>query len=111
MYQDKFIAFVDILGFSDLVRQSEENKEGSPSLEDLLNLTKKLGLPEESARFAKSGPIVCPRAHYVSKDLSFQITQVSDCLIVSSEVSPAGVINLVQHCFGISINLLMVGHL
>src|ERR1019366_178760 len=95
MYQDKFIAFVDIFGFSDLVRQSEQKKEGGPSLEDLLALTKKLGSPQESARYAKSGPVVCPHASYVSKDLDFQITQISDCVIVSSEVSPAGIINLV----------------
>jgi hypothetical protein len=111
MYEDKFIAFVDILGFSDLVRQSEEKTEGSLSVEELLVLTEKLGTSEGEARFAKSGPVVCPCSPYISKDLGFQITQVSDCVVVSTEVSPAAIINLVQHCFGVSISLLMAGYL
>jgi hypothetical protein len=93
-YEDKLIAFVDILGFRNLVIQSEETD--SPSLESLLDLTRRLGSSEDSARYAGSG---------------FRITQVSDCVVVSSEVSPVGVINLLQHCFEISVNILMVGHL
>jgi hypothetical protein len=34
----------------------------------------------------------------VQRDLDFRVTQISDCVIVSAEVSPAGVINLLQHC-------------
>jgi hypothetical protein len=110
-YEDKFIAFVDILGFSDLVRESQEEKSGRPTLEELIDLVEKLGSQAESARLAQSGPHVCPRAPFVSRDLSFRITQVSDSVVVSSEVSPAGVIHLVNHCFGISVDLLMSGHL
>ncbi|MFZ2444794.1 MAG: hypothetical protein WAW37_00410 [Syntrophobacteraceae bacterium] len=111
MYKDKFIAFVDILGFTDLVRQSEEAKEGAPTLEYLLDLTRKLGSSKDSDIYAKFGPTICPDASYLSKDLDFRITQISDCVVVSAEVSPAGAINLLHHCFGISIELLMVGRL
>jgi hypothetical protein len=110
MYEDKFRAFVDILGFSELVRESEEAKDGAPTLEYLLDLTKKLGSPKDCARYAQHGPILCPHAPYLSKGLDFRITQLSDCVVASVEVSPAGVINLLSHCFGISIELLMIGH-
>jgi len=93
-YENRFIAYVDILGFENLVNQSEETSD--PSLESLLDLTRKLGSSEDNVRYAQSG---------------LRVTQVSDCVVVSSEVSPAGIINLLQHCFETSINLLMVGRL
>jgi hypothetical protein len=93
-YENRFIAYVDILGFENLVNQSEETSD--PTLESLLDLTRKLGSSEDNVRYAQSG---------------LRVTQVSDCVVVSSEVSPAGVINLLQHCFETSINLLMVGRL
>ncbi len=108
-YVEKFVAFIDILGFSDLVEQAE--REGSPTLEYLLGLTEKLGTQVDRLRYAQYGPPVCPHSQYLAKDLGFQITQISDCVVVSAEVSPAGVINLLHHCFGVSIDLLVTGHL
>lgn len=110
MYKDKFIAFVDILGFSDLVKESEEARDGAPTLEYLLDLTNKLGSSKDCVSYAQHGPIVCQHAPYLARNLDFRITQISDCVVVSVEVSPAGVINLLQHCFGISIKLLNMGH-
>jgi hypothetical protein len=37
------------------------------------------------------------------------LTQISDCVIVSSEISPAGVINLLNHCWGAVMQLLAKG--
>jgi hypothetical protein len=111
MYEDKFIAFVDILGFSDLVLRSENGGDDAPTVEYLIDLTKMLGSSKEREHFAKYGPTVCPCAPYNARDLSFRVTQISDCVVVSAEVSPAGLINLMQHCFGISMKLLIAGHL
>lgn len=101
-YKDKFIAFVDILGFSDLVEESEEPKEGAPTLADLLDLTRKLGRPNAS--------VVWYPALSLSKGLDFRITQISDCVVVSTEVSPAGIINLLTHCSIVSLELLIMGY-
>ena len=54
--------------------------------------------------FSKHGPTSCPLAPYLSKDLNFRHTRISDGVVVSVEVSPAGLINLVHHCFWIAIN-------
>jgi hypothetical protein len=43
MYEDKFVAFVDILGFSDLGKRSEEGGVDAPTVDDILNLTSQLG--------------------------------------------------------------------
>jgi hypothetical protein len=110
-YTEKFIAFVDILGFADLVKQSEDLNGNGPTLDYLMNLTAKLGSQEDCARFARSGPVACPQSRYISKDLGFRITQISDCMVASAEISPAGLINLIHHCFGVSIQLLVAGHL
>src|SRR5437763_11125781 len=39
----------------------------------------------------------CPEARYQERNLDFRLIQVSDCAIISAEVSPAGVINLLWH--------------
>lgn len=107
MFEDKFVAFIDVLGFKGLVEKSEAGT--GIDLPELLGLLRKLGNGEERARFDKYGPTFCPMAPRIEKNLNFRVTQISDCAIVSSEVSPAGVINLVSHCWGAVIELLARG--
>ena len=106
-FKDKFIAFVDILGFKKLVEAAEAGT-GMP-LSVLLETLKELGKPEDRQRIEKHGPTVCPQSSYVQRDLDFQLTQISDCVVVSSEVSPAGIINLLDHCWSAVIQLLTKG--
>lgn len=107
-FKDKFIAFVDVLGFKQMV-ETAEAASGKWNLPQLLNLLKKLGTPESRERYVKRGPTVCPHSAYLQRDLDFQVTQISDCVVVSSEVSPAGVINLVSHCSTAVLELLVQG--
>jgi hypothetical protein len=100
--KDKFIAFVDILGFSALV----ERAEASGDLARPIELAQMLGDDQGASQMAVTGPLNCPRSARVDKGLDFQITQISDCVVISAEVSPAGAINLVHHCFGLAIKLL-----
>ncbi len=95
-FRDKFIGFVDILGFKQMVAAAAAGT--GMSLTELLECLKRLGAPEDQEHFRKYGPTTCPGSIYVQRDLDFQLSQVSDCVVVSSEVSPAGVINLVHHC-------------
>ena len=97
-FADKFIGFVDVLGFKGMVRDSEEGR-GLP-LPELIDALKELGNETDRKRYEKHGPTTCPGARYIRKDLDFQLSQISDCVVVSAEVSPAGVINLVSHCWG-----------
>ena len=106
-FTEKFVAFVDVLGFKTLVTESERGT-GMP-LAELLELLQKLGDGIERARFEEHGGGWCPMAPRIEKNLDFRVTQISDCVIVSSEVSPAGVINLVSHCWGAVIELLARG--
>jgi hypothetical protein len=104
---DKFIAFVDVLGFKKMVAESEEGT-GLP-LSDLMQLLKHLGTGVERAHFERSGPTCCPQAPRIQKNLDFRVTQISDCVVVSAEISPAGVINLIHHCWGAVIELMTRG--
>jgi len=110
-YEDKFVAYVDILGFSELVRKSETGGDDAPTVRRILQLTKMLDRPNQREHFAEHGPVTCPCAPYREKNLNYRVKQISDCVVISAEISPAGLINLVQHCFGISIALLRAGHL
>lgn len=104
-YEDKFVAFVDILGWRQIVKASEE--ETGRSLPELLDALSKLGTQEDQDEFNRTGPTICPMSRRTQKNLNFKITQVSDCAIVSAEVSPAGAINLIAHCHRAVLGLLI----
>lgn len=106
-FEDKFIAFIDVLGFKDMVSASESGN-GIPLSELMENLSK-LGTQKDEERYEKYGPRTCPQSKYIERNLNFKVTQISDCVIVSSELSPAGIINLISHCWGAVIELLMKG--
>jgi len=97
-FEDKFIGFVDILGWKEKVKAAETGT--GMSFAELLEVLKELGTPDDKGKVEKYGPMTCPESAYVQRDLGFQLTRISDCVIVSSEISSAGVINLVSHCWG-----------
>lgn len=105
--KEKFIGFVDVLGFKNLVEAAESG--AGISLPELMEILKYLGTADDSKRYKKNGPMTCPQSTYIQRDLNFRITQASDCVIVSSEVSPAGLINLISHCWKAVLNLLLKG--
>ncbi|QDU68205.1 hypothetical protein [Engelhardtia mirabilis] len=106
-FDDKFIAFVDILGFKALVAESEAGS-GRP-LPELIRLCALLGSSDQRKQFDEHGPTVCPEAPRLATNLDFRITQESDCVVVSCEVSPAGIANLLAHCHGVVLRLLNEG--
>lgn len=107
IFTEKFVAFVDVLGFKSLVAESERGR-GIP-LPELLDLLRELGSGKERAHFDQYGPTCCPMAPRIEKNLDFRVTQISDCVIASSEISPAGAINLISHCWGAVISLMAQG--
>lgn len=106
-FDEKFIGFVDILGFKDLVKAAEMS--AGPTLGDIIEWARELGSVEDKEAIERYGVTICPCAPRIKRNVSFEITQISDCVIVSSEISPAGVINLVNHCWGAVIKLLRHG--
>lgn len=90
-FKDKVVAFLDILGWKRLVEDS-----GLPP-DALVKLLDCFGTGSERERFERTGPKCCPEAPYQERNLDFRMTQVSDCAVISAEVSPAGVINLLWH--------------
>ena len=105
--QDKFVAFVDILGFQSKVNSLEERK--GIGLSDLLELCSKLFQKAHVDSIAEYGPVICPESQYISRGLDYEVTQVSDCAVISVEVSPAGIINLLQHLSACVFGLLTRG--
>jgi hypothetical protein len=81
---------VDIIGFSAMVRTEEQNGR---DLTRPLELVKLLGSSGE-----KYSPSLCPHFKRLAPDIDFKVTQISDCVVVSVEASPAGVINLTDYC-------------
>jgi len=104
-FKEKFIAFLDILGWKALIAKAEAGVNGP----DPLKLLDCFGTGQERARFEQHGPTCCPLAHSVSRNLDFRLTRASDSAVVSAEISPAGVINLLWHCWGSVMRLLEHG--
>jgi hypothetical protein len=96
-FEDKFIGFIDILGFKQMVAAAERG-EGL-TLPQILALTAKLGRVGEREQFEKHGGKMCPQATYLRRDLDFRATQISDCVVISTEISPAGGINLINQAW------------
>lgn len=108
-FSDRFIGFIDFCGFKSMVTQSERG-EGR-SVEEIQELLSLLGNKSVVEAYRARGPRTCPRSACLDKHLSFQLTQVSDSAVVSAEISPAGVINLVSQMWGASLGLLFKGAL
>lgn len=106
-YVEKIVGYVDILGFKSLVRAAEEGH--GLSTRELSEVVKSLGAEDDCKRLKKYGPTWCPKAPRISRDLDFQITRASDCVFISAEISPAGVINLIAHCWSACMNLMTKG--
>lgn len=106
-FTDKFIGFVDIMGFKSLVQAAHDHK--GPNLVDLTQAVEALGTEADAQHIRTYGPTICPLARRIRKDLDFRIKQASDCVIVSAEVSPAGAINLISHCWTAQFKLLRMG--
>ena len=106
-FTEKFIAFFDVLGWTSLVRASDEGC--GLSLPELSEIATMLGTSADREHFEKYGPTTCPKAPYIRKNMDFRITQVSDSALISAEVSPAGLINLVSHCWTACFKLLSKG--
>lgn len=95
---DSFIAFFDVLGWKSLVCTTE--KENDSSVQEALDVLDMIRSELErcSHFYEKDGPEICPAAPFVKKDMDFQFTLSSDSVVLSSEVSPAGLVNLLNCC-------------
>jgi hypothetical protein len=106
-FEEKFVAFIDLLGFKGMVEAAERGERRTvPEIFELMDI---LGNEKGSGAIHKDGPKICPMSPRVREDLAFEVTQVSDCAIVSAEISPAGVIALVNHCWSAVIMLMTKG--
>lgn len=106
-YTEKYVAFIDILGFKNMVASSSAT--GKPSIEELEKLQSILRNEQDQRFYKTSGAEIAPCSKHIQKDLNFVVSQVSDCAIVSAEVSPAGIINLIKFCWKIVLQLLEKG--
>jgi hypothetical protein len=71
-FADKFVAHVDLLGFKDLLADTEKGS-GMP-LADVLKLLECLGTGKERERFDQHGPLCCPCVPRVDNNLDFRVT-------------------------------------
>ena len=106
-FREKFIAFVDILGFESKVSEVEDKK--NLRLSDLLEFCSSLTQEVHAKSIWENGPKICPKSRHDSRHLDYEVTQISDCAVISAEVSPAGVINLMQHIWSCVYELLTKG--
>lgn len=108
-FRNKFIGFVDILGWKNLVERAEAKTD--VTLDDLVSYVQAFTTSKTTDPNTTYQHTICPYSKSLSSNLNldFQKTQVSDCAILSCEKSPAGIIALIKECHAISYNLLCHG--
>lgn len=105
---DKFMGYIDILGWSDVVKNAEAGR--GVSFSDLPSILDLLGTYRDRSQLLNDGPSF-PRLQHLRRDLDFQISRFSDCTLVSVEVSSAGLMHLIEHCYAAQFKLLRRGFL
>ena len=104
---DKFIAFFDVLGWKSLVRRTEQNNNGSlTEVVDVLDMIRREVTSRKELLF-DDGSKVCPSALSIKQDIDFCFTMFSDNVVISTEVSPAGLVNLIDCCRAVYFKLIM----
>lgn len=106
-FKEKFVAFVDILGFKQMVADSETGN--GIDLAQILELLKNFGSPDERQKLEPQGPFLCPCSRRIENNIDFRFSQISDCAVISTEISPSGAINLINYCHAIAIRFLKHG--
>lgn len=101
-YENKYVAFADILGFENLVNRTTE-----PNPEILLtNVLSALEIPNE----VQLEGIILGRVGDIT-EASHRLSTFSDCLAISTEASEKGLMNLLFHLRAIAFRLLKLGYL
>src|SRR6266852_6332048 len=93
-YTDRYVAFVDILGFSDIVRKTGQD-DGSRRYEALVKVLTEIGSRANSLD------------DIIGDDLKFQ--SFSDSIVMSSNASSAGLVYLLVSINSLALNLLANG--
>lgn len=106
-FKEKFISFVDILGFKSLVEASE--RDNGFSIAELNELRAALKQKKTQDSIRKYGPTTCPESSFIDRTLDLQVSQISDCVVASVEISPVGIINLISHAWIVALELLTKG--
>ncbi len=99
-YKNRFVAFLDILGFRDVIDRSKREPP-EVTIEEILSL---LNYPEP---VAKGKMLIGEVGDIWESDHKF--TQFSDNIVISTEYSEAGLLYLVDHIERIAFGLLRLG--
>jgi len=87
-YREKYVAFIDLLGFSNLVQQSADDKMALKAVVDAIDRLKNTACENPATNTL--------------------ITYFSDCLVLSCERSPRALMGMLQNLVTIAENLLVV---
>lgn len=101
-YETRFTAFIDILGFSDMICRSASDVV-EVSLDSIIEALK---IPDP----AGEGQIIIGTAGDISAS-NHKLTQFSDSIVISTDRTDAGLLHLINHCERIGFQLLKLGFL
>lgn len=101
-YENRYVGFLDILGFSDLIRRT---LGASPSVA-IADVIRALEVPEE----VQLDGIILGRIGDISA-AKHALTAFSDCVVISTIASEQGLMNLLFHVRAIVFRLLRLGFL
>ncbi|MCP4021918.1 MAG: hypothetical protein GY729_08760, partial [Desulfobacteraceae bacterium] len=93
-------------GWKDLLSRANGETSGEKTLADLVEATKNLVDENLKTNLQKYGHTICPDSKSIQRDLDIEVTLNSDCIVISTEISPAGIMTLISNCHSAVKNLL-----
>ncbi len=97
-FKEKFVGFIDILERKDLNSRVKNETNGVKTLAGLAEPAKNLFDRNLKTNLQKYGHTICPDSERIQQDLGTEVTHGSDCVAISTEISPAGIITLIKSC-------------
>jgi len=94
-YEERYCAFVDILGFSELVAEIKSGRSSADSVRDLLRVVH----DHEDKTYVK---------YFDGND--FRATSISDAVCLSAKPTPAGLFNIFVALIRLTLRLLKLGY-
>jgi len=91
VFKEKFIGFVEICPVGD--DTSIDQTLGDPS-----EVKNNLIDQHLKAALITPGQPICPDSKRIQQDLDIEVACESDCVVMSAEISPAGIITLISNC-------------
>lgn len=106
-FKEKFVGFINVLGWKDFTGRATDETDTEITPADLAEAKEILIDQRLKADLQKFGHTICPDSKRIQQDLDMVLTGIPGGVVISCEISAAGIITLIRHCHNVVKNLML----